>query len=122
MYKAHSWRNAWTRFGAVALSVDWFASDVILRLSALKTSMEPCFSWTEEEREVDCETSPQFRRWWNVEKSPYLCPLQPSTEAKTGQRYEEGKYSGPIVLVFYLNVAQFSLVTLVLYVRGPCMT
>ena len=40
----------------------------------------------------------------------------------TGLRYEEGKYSGPIVLVLNLKVAQFSFVTLVLYVRGPCMT
>ena len=57
-----------------------------------------------------------------VERGKVALLKSPSTEARTGLRYEEGKYSGPPVLVLNLNVAQFSFVTLVLYVKGPCIT
>ena len=51
-----------------------------------------------------------------VERGNVALLMSPSSieVVGTGLRYEEGKYSGLIVLVLNLNVAQFSLVTLTL--------
>ena len=104
------------RFGAVALSVDWVASDAILRLSALNTSMGILFFLDRRGTRSRARSSSKVPVM--VERGKVALLASPSNEFGTGLRYEEGKYSGPMVLVLNLNVAQFSFVTLVLFVRG----
>jgi hypothetical protein len=122
MYMAHSWRNVLTRFGAVALSVEWVASDAILRLNALYTWMGTLLFLDRRGTRRRLRSSSKVPVM--VERGKVAVPVFPSglDTVGTGLRYEEGKYSGPMVLVLNLKVAQFSFVTLVLYVRGPCIT
>ncbi len=101
------------RFGTVALSVDWVASDAILTLNVRYTSWETLLFLDRS------GTKSRARKFSKVpvivERGNVALLTSPSsnTTVETGLRYEEGKYSGLIVLVLSLSVAQFSFVTLV---------
>ena len=102
------------RFGAVALSVDWVASDAILRLNARYTSWETLLFLDRS------GTKSRARKFSNVpvivERGNVALLTSPSSDTTvgTGLGYEEGKYSGLSVLALNLSVVQFSFVALVL--------
>ncbi len=94
------------------MSVDWVASDAILRLNALYTSEGTLLfldrSGTNK-RVRKVSTVLVMVERGNVALLP---SLSSERTVGTGLRYEEGKYSGLIVFVLNLSVSQFTFVTL----------
>jgi hypothetical protein len=76
---------------------------VILRLSALYTSRGTLLFL--DRRGMRSRVRSSSKVPVMVERGKVTLLMFPSNEVGTGLRYEEGKYSGPIVLVLNLNVA-----------------